>query len=42
MVSAILVWNHERESWLTAVVDLKQELITPSFAIIYNGAIYFP
>ena len=40
MASAVLVWNHERESWLTAVVDFKRERLTPSLAI-YNGAIYF-
>ena len=40
MSSAVLVWNHERESWMTAVADFKRERLTPSLAI-YNGAIYF-
>ena len=40
MASAVLVWNHERESWMTTVADFKRERLTPSLAI-YNGAIYF-
>ena len=40
MASAVLVWNHERENWMTAVVDFKRERLTPSLAIYY-GAIYF-
>ena len=32
MASAVLVSNQERQSSLTAALDLKQELLTPSFA----------
>ena len=35
VASAVLVWNHERESWMTAVVDFKRERLTPLSSIIY-------
>ena len=35
IVSVVLVANQKRQSSLTAILDLKQELLTPTFAI-YN------
>ena len=38
MMSAVFFWNLERRKLSTAVVDFKQERLSPSFAI-RNGSI---